>query len=75
MTKWEAAYDRLSGDERRRIDDKAAAAATKHARLSAYIARRLSVGKHDDAVTRQNQTARKVRQALGFTYTDDAITF
>ena len=75
MAKWEQAYENLSADERRIIDDEAARAATTYARMSAYLSRRLAGGKHVDAVKRQNQTARKVRQALGFTYTDDAITF
>ena len=75
MVEWSAAYDRASADERRIIDDQAAAAATRYARLSAYISRRLSGGPHADAVKRQNQAARKVRQALGFTYKDDAISF
>lgn len=75
MVKWERAYDNLTADQRRIIDDEAAAAATQYARLSAYISRRLAGGKHADAVKRQNQSARKVRQALGFTYKDDSITF
>jgi hypothetical protein len=75
MVKWEAAYENLTTDQRRVIDDEAAAAATRYARLSAYLSRRLAGGKHRDAVKRQNQAARRVRQALGFTYTDDAITF
>lgn len=75
MVKWEAAYERLSADERRQVDDNAAAIATHYARVSAYLSRRLAGGKHADAVKRQNQTARRVRQALGFTYTDDSITF
>ncbi len=72
---WETAYNAMSFDERRAVDDAAAALATKAARLSAYFSRRLSGGKHADAVRRQNQSARRVRQALGFTYTDDSITF
>jgi len=75
MSKWEATYENLTADQRRQIDDEAAATATKCARLSAYISRRLSGGKHADAVKAQNQAARRTRQALGFTYKDDAITF
>jgi hypothetical protein len=75
MTKWEETYNRLSTDERRMLDDEAAAMATKAARVSAYISRRLSGGTHEPAVKAQNIAARKVRQALGFTYRDDAITF
>lgn len=75
MAQWAEAYDRLSFDDKRKIDDDAAATATKYARLSAYLSRRMAGGKHGDAVKAQNQAARKVRQALGFTYKDDAITF
>lgn len=75
MAEWQALYDSLSFDERRKLDDDAAAQATRYARLSAYLSRRLSGGRHEDAVKKQNQAARKVRQALGFTYKDDAVTF
>ena len=73
--KWQAAYERLSTDERMALTDSAAHTATKLARVSAYVSRRMSGGKHEDAVKNQNQSARKVRQALGYTYTDDQITF
>ena len=75
MVEWDAAYNAMTFDERRVADDDAAAQATKYARLSAYLSRRMSGGGHADAVKRQNEVARKVRQALGFTYKDDAITF
>jgi hypothetical protein len=75
MVKWQRAIERMSQDERRRLDDEAAALATRAARLSAYISRRESGGKHADAVKAQNKAARAVRQALGFTYKDDGITF
>lgn len=73
--KWQAAYEALTLDERMALSDKAAAHATHHTRLCAYVSRRMSGGKHADAVKAQNTAARKVRQALGYTYTDDAITF
>lgn len=75
MVEWEAAYAELSSDERRAIDDQCAALATVASRLSAYLSRRMAGGKHTDAVKAQNVAARKVRQALGFTYKDDSITF
>lgn len=75
MTKWEATYNRLTFDERRQQDDDAAAQAVRHARVSAYISRRLSGGKHADAVKAQNRAAARVRVALGFTYKDSPIDF
>jgi hypothetical protein len=75
MVEWEQAIDGFDHDTRRTLDDQAAAIATRYARLSAYISRRESGGKHADAVKAQNAAARKVRQALGFTYKDDGITF
>ena len=75
MAKWEGAYTRLSTDQRYSLTDGAAQDATHFARVSAYVSRRQTGGKHADAVKRQNQTARSVRQALGYTYAQDAITF
>lgn len=75
MASWEKAIDRLGTDARMRLDDEAAALATKAARLSAYVSRRMSGGKHSDAVAAQNRAASKVRQALGFTYKDSKISF
>ena len=73
--RWERAVTRMRTDDRMRLCDEAAALATRAARISAYVSRRLSGGKHADAVTAQNQAARRVRQALGYTYADDKITF
>lgn len=75
MVKWEAAYKRLTTDQRMALSDSAASTATRFSRVSAYVSRRMSGGKHADAVTAQNRTARSVRQALGYTYADDKITF
>lgn len=75
LARWEQAIRRMSQEERRQLDDDAAALATHAARLSRYISRIEAGGKHADAVKAQNQAARRVRQALGFTYKDDAITF
>lgn len=75
FSKWEKAIDRMSTVGRMQLEDEAAALAMRAARLSAYISRRMSGGKHADAVKRQNETARKVRRALGFTYPDTPITF
>lgn len=54
---------------------RAAILATQYSRLSAYLSRRVAGGKHADAVKAQNNVARRVRQALGYTYADDSITF
>lgn len=75
MVRWERAVDRMSTDEQMRLSDTAAALATRAARLSAYISRRHTGGKHVVAVHAQNRAARRVRQALGYTYADDKITF
>lgn len=72
---WAEMYDAMSFDQRREADDAAAALATRATRVSAYISHRLAGGKHADAVKAQNRAARSTRQALGFTYKDDAITF
>ena len=75
MVKWEAIVDRMGTAEKMDEADRAAAYAVRLARWNAYVSRRLSGGKHAHAVKAQNQAARKVRQALGYTYADDAITF
>jgi len=73
--KWEALADRLSTAERwelmRQLDQHAVSAA----RLAAYITRRISGGRHVDAVKRQNAVARKVRLAIGYSYPEDSLTF
>lgn len=75
FTMWSALYPSLATEDAAKIEAEAAALATAAARLSAYLSRRMGGGLHEDAVKRQNQAARKVRQALGYTYADDAITF
>lgn len=75
MNEWEKAYELYSQTEIQQIEREAAEAATAYARLSAYLSRRMSGGKHSDAVRRQNQTAAKVRRALGYTYPAADITF
>jgi hypothetical protein len=75
MRHWETRYNGLGTDERMKLCDSAAQAATWLARLSAYVSRRMSGGKHGDAVKAQNRAARRVRQALGYTYADDKVTF
>ena len=75
MVRWEKRIEALSTDERMRLADQCASACVWLARLNAYISRRISGGKHKDGVVAQNRAARKVRQALGYTYADDKITF
>lgn len=75
MAEWERAYTLYSQTEIQQIEREAAELAAGYARLSAYLSRRMSGGKHSDAVKRQNQAAAKVRQALGYTYKDAPITF
>lgn len=75
MVEWSATYERLHSGEAHAHERAAAALATHAARLSAYLSRRLSGGTHDDAVKAQNRAARGVRQALGYTYADDRVTF
>ena len=72
---WDREYQRLTTDERYELERAITCDAVQLARFSAYLSRRMAGGKHGDAVKRQNQTARKVRQALGYTYADDKITF
>lgn len=72
---WQRAYNLLREAERYDFEQTIAATAVQAARLSAYISRRQSGGRHEDAVKRQNQVARRVRQALGYTYADDALDF
>lgn len=75
MVEWSTLWQTYDLDEARRREADAALVAVRAARFSAYLGRRMSGGKHVDAVKRQNQVARKVRQALGYTYADDRITF
>lgn len=77
MVEWEAAVDALGANSAPAftIDSEAMNRAVYYARMAAYISRRRSGGKHADAVKAQNQVARRVRQALGYTYADDKVTF
>lgn len=75
MVDWCAHYEKLSTDERMHTNDHAAATCERLARFVAYTSRRMAGGKHTDAVRAQNTAGRRVRQALGFTYADDKITF
>lgn len=75
MVEWQDRINGLPQHEAYRLESELATLATHAARLSAYISRRLTGGKHDDAVKAQNTAARKVRQALGYTYADDSVRF
>lgn len=85
MIKWPEKIARLNQLQRRELDDAAAQMAQLAARLSAYLARVDSAGHtkrgkvppnvHRDAVRRQNTAAKKVRRALGYTYTRPDIHF
>lgn len=75
MVEWDKAYTAMAQAEIFELERQAAEVATRYARLSAYLSRRMAGGIHADAVRRQNQTAAKVRQALGYTYKDAPITF
>jgi hypothetical protein len=75
MTAWDEAYRAMDTATAFEVDDQAANHAVHFARLSAYIARRRQGGTHTDAVKAQNRVGRRVRQALGYTYKDDSITF
>lgn len=72
---WAATVERMSTEERYELERAIVGDAVQLARFSAYIGRRITGGNHAAGVKRQNQVARKVRQALGYTYADDAITF
>lgn len=72
---WDATISALSPDQLYTIERTISSDAIKLARFAAYLSRRMTGGKHADAVKAQNQTARKVRQALGYTYADDQIHF
>jgi len=73
--RWDAYCTKLSTDQRYELERMISSDAVQLARFSAYLSRRMSGGKHADAVKAQNRAARRVRQALGYTYADDAITF
>lgn len=75
MVDWQKTIDAMPQNERHELESYLAALAQHSARASAYISRRVMGGKHEDAVKRQNEVARKVRQALGYTYADDKVTF
>jgi hypothetical protein len=76
MVQWEDACKSLSQTDAMALSDTAAQEAVLLARYSAYLSRlRVTGGNHTDAVKQQNFAARKVRQALGYTYADDAILF
>lgn len=75
MVEWRKLCEKMSQEDRRETEETLAQLATRAARASAYLSRRETGGKHDDAVRRQNQVARSVRQALGYTYGRDDITF
>jgi hypothetical protein len=75
MVRWDARYKRMSENDRWETSEQAVLVAVRAARLCAYLSRRRSGGTHADAVKAQNEAARKVRQALGDTYANDAITF
>lgn len=75
MVEWSALYEESTLDENQTMERTAAELAVTYARLSAYLSRRMAGGKHADAVKAQNKAARGTRQALGYTYKDDAISF
>jgi hypothetical protein len=75
MAGWAGVTETMDIDARYTEERRAAEAAVYYARLSAYLSRRMSGGKHADAVKRQNQVAAKVRQALGYTYKEAPIEF
>lgn len=72
---WDQYCTDLGTDQRYELERQISSQAVQLARFSAYLSRRMAGGKHSDAVQAQNRAARKVRQALGYTYADDAITF
>jgi hypothetical protein len=75
MVHWAKLCERMSQEDRLETEGVLAQLATRAARASAYLSRRETGGKHDDAVKRQNEVARRVRHALGYTYGRDDITF
>lgn len=75
IQEWQLAVASLSTELRQSIESDIAALTIKAARLSAYLTVCTLGGGHEQAVKRQNQVARKVRRAMGYTYADDAITF
>lgn len=75
ITQWKEIADSPITTAIQDAERQAAHLATTYARMSAYFSRRMAGGKHADAVKAQNIAARKVRQALGYTYADDKITF
>lgn len=75
LAQWASEYERMSMAERIGLADRLASQVEWMTRVNAYISRRMSGGQHKDAVTAQNRAVRKVRQALGYTYADDKITF
>lgn len=75
MAAWDKAVTKLPTQARMDLLQELGVLTIRAARLEAYLYRRHAGGKHADAVKAQNQVARRVRQALGYTYADDAIHF
>lgn len=75
MANWEATYTAMGTTRTQELERGLSGLAVWCARASAYFSRRLSGGKHEDAVKRQNQVAAKVRQALGYTYKEANVQF
>lgn len=75
MVRWHATINRMNTSDRMALTDTLAAFAQTATRASAYVSRRHTGGRHIEAVKAQNQACRKVRQALGYTYADDQVTF
>lgn len=75
MVQWDQHVAGFDTDTRYEVERRLAHHAERYTRACAYLSRRMSGGNHDHAVKAQNGAARKVRQALGYTYANDKITF
>jgi hypothetical protein len=75
MVEWQKLCEKMSQEDRRETESVLAQLATRAARASAYLSRRETGGRHEDAVKRQNAVARSVRYALGYTYGRDDVSF
>lgn len=73
MADWQEAANLLSADQLRLTVAAAHERAVRLTRLAAYIERYRGHGRHDEAVTAQNEVANRVRSLFGYLYPDTIL--
>ena len=73
-SEWESLANGLTGKQNNELGNRLADVSVHIARLSAYLDV-ISLSDHDTAVKVQNNKAKKVRKALGFSYPEDNKSF